>query len=487
MILVLAFGTVFVDQFVEPLVSTRLRITSTVAVGSLFVSIGVAAFLQNRWGFVDPTWITLFAFASILIGVYLLFQTSGGRNGSSQAAVPLYAPSASSAAVISATSSSLQSLIPFFKHMLREIWYDRESRRIFFFLSINFMFMFVEFVYGLLTNSLGLIADAFHMLFDCTALAIGLWAAVVARWPPTEGFSYGFGRVKVLSGFLNGVFLLFIGSFLLLESFQRLLSPPEIHSDKLLIVSVLGLLVNLVGVWAFHDLHSHGGDDDGHSHGHSHSHAHSHSDHHSAEKTAEKVAEKEAASSGEQEGHSHSHGHSHGHAHGGEDHATSAPVSIKKPKKEEEDHSHHDHGNENAHGVYLHILADTLGSVGVIVSALLIQFFGWTIADPICSGIIAIFILVSTVPLLRDTTATLTERTPKRLDGKIRKALDKISKLENVVGFRDAHFWNCAGSDTIATLHVVVNSKALDQKVLAKCRKILTHSFVDITVEIDRE
>ena len=46
-------------------------------------------------------------------------------------------------------------------------------------------------------------------------------------------------------------------------------------------------------------------------------------------------------------------------------------------------------------GVFLHILADTLGSVGVIVSAILMQMFGWMIADPVCSIFIAVLIALS--------------------------------------------------------------------------------------------
>ena len=51
------------------------------------------------------------------------------------------------------------------------------------------MFTGVEMVYGVWTNSLGLISDGFHMLFDCSALLIGLWAALMVRWKPTRSFS----------------------------------------------------------------------------------------------------------------------------------------------------------------------------------------------------------------------------------------------------------------------------------------------------------
>ena len=51
--------------------------------------------------------------------------------------------------------------------------------------------MFVEFAYGAWTNSLSLISDGFHMLFDCSALAMGLAASVIAQWKPSKQFSYG--------------------------------------------------------------------------------------------------------------------------------------------------------------------------------------------------------------------------------------------------------------------------------------------------------
>ena len=52
---------------------------------------------------------------------------------------------------------------------------------------IYLAFMMVEFSYGIWTNSLGLISDAFHMLFDCTALMVGLYAAIMSKWKVKKG------------------------------------------------------------------------------------------------------------------------------------------------------------------------------------------------------------------------------------------------------------------------------------------------------------
>lgn len=122
----------------------------------------------------------------------------------------------------------------------------------------------------------GLISDSFHMFFDCTGLLAGLAASVITKWRANERFSYGFVRAEVLAGFVNSLFLIFVAFFILSEGVERLIEPPEVKHERLFVVSVLGLIVNLVGIYAF----NHGGGHHGHSHGgSSHGHSHSHSAH----------------------------------------------------------------------------------------------------------------------------------------------------------------------------------------------------------------
>lgn len=70
--------------------------------------------------------------------------------------------------------------------------------------------MIVQAFYGFATDSLGLLSDSIHMLFDCIALALGLFAAVASKWPPSQQFPYGFGKIEVLAGFGNGIFLMWV-------------------------------------------------------------------------------------------------------------------------------------------------------------------------------------------------------------------------------------------------------------------------------------
>ena len=80
------------------------------------------------------------------------------------------------------------------------------------------------------------------MFFDCSALVMGLVASVIAKWKPNKKYSYGFGRVEVLSGYVNSMFLMVIGLMLVKEAIYRLVSPPEVHTHHLLSVSVVGLI-----------------------------------------------------------------------------------------------------------------------------------------------------------------------------------------------------------------------------------------------------
>lgn len=80
--------------------------------------------------------------------------------------------------------------------------------------------------------------------------------------------------------------------------------------------------------------------------------------------------------------------------------------------------------------MFLHILADTLGSVGVIVSAVLMQAFGWMIADPICSMFIAILIALSVLALIKDSVLILMQRQPVALDHVLPQCYQKVRPMQ---------------------------------------------------------
>jgi zinc transporter 5/7 len=129
------------------------------------------------------------------------------------------------------------------------------------------------------------------MLFDSTAIICSLIASVVASWPATDEWPFGFHRVETMAGFVNALALFFASGHILIEAIERLWEPVELKTGKLIVVAVLGLIVNigifksftLVGIFAFDHgmLHAHHGHHD-HSHNHhdEHDHQHDHGHHH---------------------------------------------------------------------------------------------------------------------------------------------------------------------------------------------------------------
>jgi len=72
--------------------------------------------------------------------------------------------------------------------------------------------MMVQAFYGYVTDSLGLLSDSVHMFFDCVALSVGLFAALASKWPVSQRFPFGLGKIEALSGFANGILLMLVGS-----------------------------------------------------------------------------------------------------------------------------------------------------------------------------------------------------------------------------------------------------------------------------------
>ena len=131
--------------------------------------------------------------------------------------------------------------------------------------------MFVEIFYGLLSNSLGLLTDGAHMLLDCSAIIIGLYSRFITTKNKNEKYNFGYHRSEVIGTFVNSVFLVFISLYIVFESVERSIEPKHIHGENLILVSFLGLLVNLVGVYFFHGehgFHTHTGCNISHAHNH---------------------------------------------------------------------------------------------------------------------------------------------------------------------------------------------------------------------------
>lgn len=108
-------------------------------------------------------------------------------------------------------------------------------------------FMIAEAAGGFITGSLALVADAGHMLTDSVALWLAWYGFHLAERPATARLTYGFGRVKTLIAYTNGLTIFAIALWIVYEAARRLAEPPEVLAGPMLVVAVLGLVANIAG------------------------------------------------------------------------------------------------------------------------------------------------------------------------------------------------------------------------------------------------
>jgi len=125
-------------------------------------------------------------------------------------------------------------------------------RRVVIALLLTGSFMVVEVIGGILSGSLALLADAGHMLTDTMALALAAVAFQVCKRPADAKLTYGYHRFQILAAFVNGLSLLFIVGWILVEAVDRFLAPTEVLGKTMLVVAAAGLVVNLIAFAVLH-------------------------------------------------------------------------------------------------------------------------------------------------------------------------------------------------------------------------------------------
>ena len=234
--------------------------------------------------------------------------------------------------------------------------------------GITAAILVAEVIGAAITGSLALLVDAGHMLTDAGGLAMALFAANLATRAANSRRTWGFGRAEVLSATAQAGVLLAVGVFVLVEGIQRLITPPEISSDGLLIFGVIGLVGNVASILVL--------------------------------------------------------------------------ASSRK-------------SNFNLRAAFLEVVNDALGSVAVIVAAIVIATTGWTRADAVAALLVGALILPRSFILLRETVDVLLESTPRGLNlDDVRKHLQEVP---HVVAVHDLHATQIATGLPVLTAHVVVD------------------------------
>lgn len=259
----------------------------------------------------------------------------------------------------------------------------------------------LEIVGGIVSNSIALISDAGHMFTDVIAIAMSLFAITISLKPHTAKLTYGYHRAEVLAALANGIILLIVAIYIIIEAYNRFLVGLEIDVLTLITVASIGLAANITMLLILKDT---------------------------------------------------------------------------------------SHKNINVKGAFLHIISDTLSSIAIIASSIIIYFTNIVAIDPILAMIISGLIIRSAIMLLKDTIHILLEGVPKGIDLDI--LIDNIKKIDGVTDVHDLHVW-CITTDLLAlSAHIIVRDQMISESNLIIDlirREMRKFDIKHVTIQIEAE
>lgn len=294
----------------------------------------------------------------------------------------------------------------------------------------------VEIIAGFYAGSLALLADAGHMLTDTFGIGIALIAAIYSRKEATPLHTFGFFRTEILASLINSIILSLLAIIIIYEAYRRLFEPVEIQTLPMIVVAVVGLIVNITGMYILRGEHVH--------------------DHQSKEDNDQMDI--------------------------------SSP--LKTPSESDNTSHSHDHlGNEqsedlNLHGARLELLSDTIGSIGVIAGGIIIAITNIKVIDPLLSIGLALFILPRILTLLKKSVHILMEGVPSNVSYEIIQ--QALLQIKGVTGVFDLHIWSITSGLHALSAHIVIMDTSNSYKILHDINSLLekrfniTHSTIQI-------
>ncbi|KAG7219128.1 hypothetical protein INR49_019336 [Caranx melampygus] len=222
-------------------------------------------------------------------------------------------------------------------------------------------------------------------VIDFGSMMVSLFSLWISSRPPTKTMNFGWHRSEILGAFISVMSIWIVTGALVYLAIERIVrNDYEIEGHVMLVTSGCAVIVNIIMAYILH--HS------------TTFHAHGSGYHHIDEDGQSPVA--------------------HGHAHtllGG-------------------------HGNTSVRAAFIHVMGDLLQSVGVLVAAIVIYFRPeYKVADPICTFLFSVFVLCTTVTILRDVFRILMEGSPKGIE--FNSVKEVLLSVKAVKSMHSLHLW----------------------------------------------
>ncbi|XP_071520960.1 proton-coupled zinc antiporter SLC30A2-like isoform X2 [Panulirus ornatus] len=293
------------------------------------------------------------------------------------------------------------------------------------------LFMIGEAVGGYFANSIAIMSDAAHLLSDLTSFIVSLVAIYLSMQPASKKMNFGYYRAEVLGAVISVLIIWVITGILVYAAIQRVVSMEfEVEADTMIIVSALGVVINIILGIVLHMGHG------GHGHGHG--------------------------------------GLGHSHGRGGHGHEASAERSSNS-------------NNINVRAAFIHVIGDLIQSIGVLIAAYIIRFYPqYKVADPICTFVFSILVIITTVPILKDLGTVLMEGMPPGID--YASVCSDLTALPGVKMVHSLHVWALTLDKNACAVHLAIGAETDPEIVLRDAQRVIRtrHQIFHTTIQVER-
>jgi len=338
-------------------------------------------------------------------------------------------------------------------------------------------FLIVEIVGGLLSSSLAILSDAAHLFSDLASFIIAIIASKLAQLPPNSKNTFGFQRAEAFAALFSMSSLFAVSLFLGVEAVKRgilfwnmqhdtvdgngsgtSITGPVVDGRIMTYTACIGVFVNICLAFVLGEHHHHGPMGGGHDHSHEHEHEHQHGQDEHENGSHENGAHVHEDHPPSTSSHSHSHDHHHessteekslllddGHHNTDYTGTDCKTVEVQEPSSSKE-------RNVNLQAAYLHVLADLLQSVCVLLSGLIIWYNPrWQLFDPVVTILFCIFVVKSTIGVIVSSISVLMNDVPSNINWE--EVCDGIMSVEGISGVQDLHIWSTSHSNAVLSVH----------------------------------
>ncbi|XP_039739340.1 calcium/manganese antiporter SLC30A10 isoform X2 [Pteropus medius] len=316
--------------------------------------------------------------------------------------------------------------------------YSGRSFRLIFMSVVSILLFVMELAIAYLGNSLSLASDAFAVLSHLLSMVIGLFGLRASSITQHRKSTFGFLRADVVGAFGNSIFAVALMFSILIEAIKRYIEPQKTQQPLLVLsAGIIGLFFNILNYFildcCYCTAHGPGGD----------------------------VETGDALST------------------------QNEPEETRRKEKKSE--------ALNIRGVLLHVMGDALGSVVVVITAIIFYTLplkdedpcNWKCyIDPSLTIIMVIIILSSAFPLIKETAVILLQMVPKGI--KVEELMSKLSAVPGISSVHELHIWELVSAKVVATLHIKYQKDRGYQDANVKIREIFHNAGIhNVTIQFE--